>query len=294
MGVICCRRVRFKLPKEKADEILALIENRTEPDSIATGELAEGAEPAPGVEPVELLYRDPPDLAEIKTIIAACGVEPQDFIFDEIEETDWVTASLRDLKPVAAGRFLIHGSHCRPDQRPGLIPLEIDAGLAFGTGHHETTIGCLEAVSDLAKFFKWRNILDVGTGTGVLAMGALKLRPAPCILSDIDDIAVRVTKNNLRINRLKPAARTTVAAGVSKPLIQAGAPYDLVFANILARPLIGMAGDIAAVVARGGYLILSGLLTRQARRVTYAYTAQKLTFYRAKRYGAWTTLILRR
>ncbi len=294
MGVICCRRVRFTLPKKQAAEILNQIEIMTEPDSVATGELAEGSRPAPGTEPVELLYRDPPDLDVIKTILASSGVTVTDFLYDEIEETDWISMSLRDLTPVRAGRFLVHGSHCRPQSRHAPIALEIDAGLAFGTGHHETTVGCLEAISDLSAFLRPKKIVDIGTGTGVLAMAAKKVFPAFCVASDLDATAVRVTKRNLRVNRSDPKIRVIHAAGVRHAVIQSAAPYDLVIANILARPLIDMAGTIAETVARGGFLILSGLLTRQARRVTHAYVARGLTLYRAKQYGDWSTLILQR
>ena len=294
MSLISCYRIRFRMLKEKAPMTLTLIEELTGPDSIAIGELAEGKMPEEGIENVELLYQDKPNEAQILEIFAGQGVTPTYYELDTLEDQDWVTASLRELPPVTSGRFYVHGTHCKPEKKTGLIDLEIDAGLAFGTGHHETTEGCLFALSYLAKFFKPKTIADIGTGTGVLAMAAVKLWGKKVIATDIDDIAVRVTKSNIKKNGLSPKIRTKVVNGVGDPLVQKNAPYDLLIANILARPLIGMSGDFAKVVAKGGYIILSGLLWRQRDEVYHAYKKHGFVKHKAFRFGGWGCLVLKK
>lgn len=294
MSLISCYRIRFRMPKEKAQTVLTLIEEFTAPDSIAIGELAEGKMPEKGIENVELLYEYKPNEVQILDIFASQDVQPTHYEMDTLEDQDWVTVSLRELPPVSSGRFYVHGTHCKPAQKTGLIDLEIDAGLAFGTGHHETTEGCLFALSYLAKFFKPKKIADIGTGTGVLAMAAVKLWGKKVIATDIDDVAVRVTKSNLKKNNLAPFVRAKTVNGVGDPLVQQNGPYDLLIANILARPLIGMSGDFAKVVSKGGYIILSGLLWRQKEEVYHAYKKHGFIKHKAFRFDGWGCLVLKK
>ena len=191
-------------------------------------------------------------------------------------QQDWVRQSLEGLAPVTAGRFFLHGSHDRHRRRPGGISLEIDAGTAFGTGHHGTTEGCLLALDRILKRRTPRNILDVGCGTGVLAIAAAKATGRPALASDIDPEAVRVTLANAALNGVKPLIGSFVAAGLSHPRIAGGGPYDLIFANILARPLVALSTGLSRALAPGGDLILSGLTLEQMRWIEATYEARGL------------------
>lgn len=295
MSLISCYRIRFKMPIDKVGDVLSLIEEATAPDAVAMGELAEGKLPQKGFESVELLYQEKPDEVTLLGIFAQHNVQPLDYKIDTLGNEDWVTASLRELPAVKAGRFLIHGSHVRPEIKPAEYTLEIEAGLAFGTGHHETTTGCLTALSYLSKFYHPKRIIDIGTGTGVLAMAAVQLwRKKNVIATDIDSIAVRVTKSNIGKNSLSSYIRAYTATGTTHPKIQNSAPYDLIIANILARPLIALAKDFSAIAQKNGYVILSGLLWRQVQIVSHAYKKQGFTLHKALQFGEWATLILQK
>lgn len=295
MSQICCYRIRFKIPKENSKNFLMLISEILVPDSLAVGELAEGIKPPKGLESVELLFQERPNEAVLQTLFATDNITPIDYLYDTIMEQDWVAASLRELPAIHAGRFYIHGSHLRPTQNTGKINLEIDAGLAFGTGHHETTEVCLKILSHLSKSFKPKNIADIGTGTGVLAIGAAKIWGGKNIIAtDIDKIAVLVTKRNLKINQVRHRVRVGQAAGTVSPFIQKSAPYDLLIANILARPLVAMAGDFEKIVQKNGYILLSGLLWWQRKRVAAAYTAQGLRVVSFTKCGEWCGLLLKK
>jgi ribosomal protein L11 methyltransferase len=286
-------RVVFTLPKALATQVLALVEQILEPCSVATGELAEGREPLEGQEPVELLFQQKPDLDQLRLILSSQGVACDlPLALTELPDQDWVTASLRDLHPLQIGSFWIYGSHLQPKPAGGIINLEVDAGLAFGTGHHETTTGCLMALELLSKFFKPKTILDVGTGTGILAMAAHKLWGLPVKASDIDSLAVRVTKENVRKNKMTGHVHAFTAAGVRHNTLQQGAPYDLLVANILARPLVALAVDLSSLLAPRGFIVLSGLLTRQINYVRSAYRLQGIDTFKVLPMGEWSTLIL--
>ena len=210
----------------------------------------------------------------------------------ELPQTDWVTHSLTALAPVRAGDFLLHGSHDRCVRASGAIPIEIDAGQAFGTGHHGTTTGCLEAVTTLLKRRRPRRILDVGTGSGVLAIAVAKRTKLRVVASDIDPVAVRVAGENARRNGVGGLVRPITATGLAHPFIADAAPYDLIVANILARPLEKLAPAIQASLEPGGSVILSGLLARQRARVAAAYRAQGLTLRDMLVREGWATLTL--
>lgn len=210
----------------------------------------------------------------------------------EIPETDWVRHSLEGLAPVAAGRFILHGSHDRNKRRAGGISLEIDAGTAFGTGHHGTTAGCLLALDSILKRRKPKRILDLGCGTGVLAIAAALATKRRTLATDIDPEAVRVTKINASLNGASALVQALTAPGLKHSRIAGGAPYDLIFANILARPLISLAQGLASILMPGGNLVLSGLTSDQVRWVQAAYRNRGLADMQTRLLGNWATLTL--
>ncbi|MGH6855550.1 MAG: 50S ribosomal protein L11 methyltransferase [Aestuariivirga sp.] len=211
-----------------------------------------------------------------------------------LPEVDWVRRSLEGLPPVSAGRFFLHGFHDRHRRRIGGISLEIDAGTAFGTGHHATTEGCLMALEKIIKKRRPRRILDVGCGSGVLAIAAVKASRTRALASDIDPEAVAVTRRNAKANGVAPAITAIAASGLKHPRIQAGALYDLIFANILARPLVSLAQGLSLVLAPGGALILSGLTRDQVRWVRATYRNRGLVIDSARVESNWATLVVTR
>ncbi|EJJ30533.1 50S ribosomal protein L11 methyltransferase [Rhizobium sp. CF142] len=211
-----------------------------------------------------------------------------------IPDVDWVVKSLEGLKPVRAGRFLVHGSHDRDKVRTGDIAIEIDAGQAFGTGHHGTTAGCLEVIDRVVRARRVRNALDLGTGSGVLAIAVRKLRNIPVLATDIDPIAVRVAAENVRRNGIASGISTVTAPGFHSTAFSEHGPFDLIIANILARPLIRMAPQLVTNLAPGGSVILSGILASQRWKVIAAYNGAKLRHVRTIWRNGWVTIHLDR
>jgi ribosomal protein L11 methyltransferase len=209
-----------------------------------------------------------------------------------VPDVDWVRRSLEGLAPVVAGRFFLHGSHDRSVRRAGGISLEIDAGTAFGTGHHGTTAGCLSALDDILKRERPRHILDLGCGTGVLAIAAAQALKTKALASDIDAEAVRVSINNAKLNGVGPLLKGLSAAGLHHAGIKQMAPYDLIFANILARPLAQLAQGLSTMLAPGGKLILSGLTYDQLRWIKACYTGRGLVPTNTIRNGNWIALVM--
>ncbi len=244
----------------------------------------------------EVYFGPAPDEAAIRTLVAdTVGAGPAAaLVFDRVSQQDWVAASLEGLAPVRAGRFLIHGSHDRADRRPNDIALEIEAALAFGTGHHGTTHGCLVALDRIGRRRRARRVLDVGTGTGVLAIAAALLWRIKIAAGDIDPVSTAAAAENARLNGAAPYVRPVTARGATHPDLRAGAPYDLVFANILARPLRMLAPQIARVAAREAELVLSGLLAGDVAGVLSAYAAQGFALARRTDREGWATLVLKR
>lgn len=212
-------------------------------------------------------------------------------IISTLPDTDWVKHSLEGLAPVVAGRFFLHGSHDRDHRRHGGVPFEIDAGTAFGTGHHGTTAGCLLALDAVLKQRRPAHILDLGCGTGVLAIAAALATKRKTLATDIDPEAVRVTELNAKLNCVAPLLNRLAVPGLKHARIAHGAPYDLIFANILARPLISLAHGLRAILAPGGTLILSGLTRDQIRWVSAAYRNRSLVCSRTLLLGNWATLV---
>ena len=233
---------------------------------------------------VEALYTEPPDADFLSRLAGrAITVEP-------LPDQDWIKLSQEGLPPVRAGRFFVYGAHDAGTVPHGVIPMRIEAGMAFGTGHHETTALCLGVLSDLAKQRRFTNVLDLGTGTGLLAIGAVKLWRRPVLASDIDPVAVQIAYENARANGVGPYVRGVTADGLDNPLLASHAPYDLIVANILAGPLTRLAPSICRALAPGGMLILSGLLRNQENLVTSFY--RPLRFLERRRMGPWSALVL--
>ena len=243
---------------------------------------------------VEIYFGQAPDQERIRALIASTvGPEvAEGLTFGRVAEQDWVAAALEGLGAVRAGRFLVHGSHDRHRVRPNDVPLEIEAALAFGTGHHGTTRGCLLMLDAILKRRRPRHVLDVGTGTGVLAIAAAKALRARVAAGDIDPTAVEAAGANARLNAAGPLVRPVVATGLRDPGLRAGAPYDLIFANILAKPLRLMAPAIRSVAAQNGDLVLSGLLARDVPGILSSYAAQGFAMRRRIDLEGWATLLL--
>ena len=245
---------------------------------------------------IHAYFDQAPTTDELRTLATLGSGEPR---VEELAEADWVTMSQAGLQPIRAGRFYVHTPMYR-SAPPGMIPFEIDASLAFGTGQHATTSGCLEALDHLERDGKsFANIADIGTGTGLLAFAALALWPhAKCIASDIDAVAVEVAQDNAAINRVTLGhgpgeLLLAVAAGMDSPLLAARAPFDLLVANILAGPLIELADDFTTALAPGGTLMLAGLLDSQADAVARAYEDRGL-IVRDRGFGEWPVLVCER
>lgn len=209
-----------------------------------------------------------------------------------LADADWLAMSLSGLPPVRAGRFFVYGAHDQGRVPSNAVNLKIDAGAAFGTGHHGTTVGCLLAFDELLKRERFERVLDVGCGTGVLAIAAARTGSRVALGTDIDKPSVRIANENARLNRAD--ARFVYASGLNDRRVQAQGPYDLVFANILAPPLVALSQDIKEALRLGGVAILSGLLRTQERRVTAAYLSRGFHLERRIHRDAWSALVLRR
>ncbi|HEY1708829.1 MAG TPA: 50S ribosomal protein L11 methyltransferase [Rhizomicrobium sp.] len=235
---------------------------------------------------VEALYSSMPDGDYLSRLAG------REVIVELLPDTDWIKLSQEGLPPVRAGRFFVYGAHDRGKVPLGVIPIRIEAGMAFGTGHHETTALCLTAMNDLAKKRRFHNVLDLGTGTGLLAIGAAKLWKKRVLASDIDRVAVEIARENAIANGEGPLVHAFTADGLVHPALAAAAPFDLLIANILASPLTLMAPQIARSVTRGSFVILSGLLRWQENLVLSFYRPHDMVLRRTLRDGPWSALVL--
>lgn len=269
--------------KDAAANVCAAFELASAPQAVLTQE-----EPFANIATVEALYAEMPDAALLSRLAGAeVRVEP-------LPDQDWIKLSQEGLPPVRAGRFFVYGAHDKGRVPHGVIPMRIEAGMAFGTGHHETTALCLAVLSDLAKRRRYRNVADIGTGTGLLAIGAARLWRRGVVASDIDPVAVAVVRENAVANGVGPLVRAATADGMAAPALTARAPYDLILANILAGPLTRLAPELARALAPGGTLVLSGLLRWQENLVASFYRPQGLILRHTRRYGPWSALVLER
>lgn len=285
------------LEGEDAANALAAAVERLQPEPIGVGVFE--IEDDSGLWEVGAYFLEQPDMVMLEVIALAFGARP--FALSELPEIDWVAKVKRELSPVEAGRFFVYGSHDAdrvPDvlAQGGRVALQIEATVAFGTGHHGTTLGCLRAFDRLYEGgFRPAKVADIGAGTAVLAMAAASVLPdALVIASDIDKVAVDVALANVAVNGLAGRVECLEAAGFAHPRLAEASPYDLVFANILKGPLIELAPDMARHVAPGGLVILSGLLVVQAEAVTEAYVAAGFVPEAREDLGEWSALVLRR
>lgn len=279
------------LPSEDAAYALSEAMENMDPDPTGVGvfEMEDGS----GLWEVGGYFTDAPDDVELTLLAQAFGAKP--FVVSELPEIDWVAKVRRDLSPVEAGRFFVYGSHDADKLPEGRVGLLIEAAMAFGTGHHGTTLGCLRALDRLDNGgFRGKRVVDIGCGTAVLAMGAAKIWPDMVLASDIDAVAVDVARANVAANGLDGRVQCLEATGFDHPDLLAAAPFDLVFANILMGPLIELAPDMARAIHPGGHAILSGLLVEQADTVMGAYDAAGFDLMHREDIGDWATLTLTR
>ena len=250
----------------------------------------------PSIWGLDAYYQTKPDLLTLKKELEVLVSPLPELELKLLENQDWVALVQRGLSPIRAGRYFIYGSHDRALATKRATDIEIDAGQAFGTAHHGTTKGCLLALDYLFKNVNarpWCNILDLGTGTGLLAIAAARVLRRKVIASDIDPISVRVAAENAALNEVGPHIRTVEACGLAHTTLQSSGPYDLLIANILAAPLIEMAPDIRKSMRPKGQLILSGLLRTQSRSIEARYRGQGFTLVKRLPLDEWMTLILR-
>ncbi|WOI31567.1 50S ribosomal protein L11 methyltransferase [Tritonibacter scottomollicae] len=277
--------------KAQAEALGDAMERLTpEPTGVGVFEVEDGS----GLWEVGGYFTEAPDEAGLALLATLHEAKP--FAVSELPETDWVAHVRRELAPVEAGRFFVYGSH-DADKLPGdKIPLLIEAAMAFGTGHHGTTLGCLKALDQLLdQGFTASKVADIGCGTAVLAMAAARVwADADILASDIDQVAVDVAEANMEANGMKGAVKCLEAAGFDAPPLKDASPYDLIFANILKGPLVALSPDMAAHLRDGGYAILSGILNEQADDVIAVYAQNGVNLVNRDEIGEWTTLILRK
>lgn len=245
---------------------------------------------------VTVHFADPPDETSIRELVSLASDDTvaDSIVFDSIEAKDWVKESLEGLVPVRAGRFIVHGQHDRDKVRPNQLGIEIEAALAFGTGHHGTTRGCLIYLDDVLRAKAPTRMLDLGTGTGVLAIAAAKATKRRVLATDIDPMSVQVARENMRLNGVGNLVDTICATGFASPAFGERAPFDLILANILANPLRAMSTDMARHLTTNGMLILSGLLPHQAMSVIAAYRARGLVLRKHQIIEGWSSLLMQR
>ncbi|MER8527905.1 50S ribosomal protein L11 methyltransferase [Mesorhizobium sp. M0814] len=286
-------RLYFTAGKIEADRIFAALGAAFDDEGlpIAVLEVDEDRD----IHEVSLYADDDVDAVEarLRDILAGLSLS-KPIAREALPDIDWVARSLEGLKPVRAGRFFVHGAHDRRKRHSGELAIEIEAGLAFGTGHHGTTAGCLEMLEQVVRREHPRNALDLGTGSAVLAIAAARLAHIPVLATDIDPVAVKVAAANARLNQVKGLIETVAAPGFHHPIFAARAPFDLIVANILARPLMRLAPQMAGHIALGGSIVLSGILERQRDAVIAAYVAQKFRHVRTLHRGGWVTIHLKR
>ena len=278
------------LGKINASDLGDALERLTpQPIGVGVFELEDGS----GLWEVGAYFSEKPD--DISLALLAAVFQAEEFKISELPQIDWVSKVQRSLKPVVAGRFFVYGSHDSDKVPPDCEPLLIEASMAFGTGHHGTTKGCLLALEQLIKVgFKAKNVIDVGCGTAVLAMAAARIFSANVIASDIDSVAHSVAKMNIIANGLDQNIQCFEASGFAHEQIKTKNPFDLIFANILLAPLLALATDISKYSLSGGYVVLSGILSEQAELGVKKYTGGGFSLSNQIEIGEWVTIIFRK
>ncbi|WP_336096398.1 50S ribosomal protein L11 methyltransferase [Roseovarius sp. CH_XMU1461] len=275
-----------KEPAEALAEAMEMLD--PEPTGVGVFEVEDGS----GTWEVGGYFIEKPDIAGLELLAAAYGAKP--FAVSEVPDQDWVAKVRRELTPVEAGRFFVYGSHDADKVPDGAEPLLIEAAMAFGTGHHGTTQGCLQALDHLAnQGFVGTSVADIGCGTAVLAMAAARIWPGVMLASDIDAVAVEVAEANVAANGLEGRVNCLEAMGFDHETLQA-TQFDLIFANILKGPLIDLAPEMTERRLPGGYAILSGILNEQADEVVAVYEGLGNSLVQRTEIGEWTTLILQK
>jgi ribosomal protein L11 methyltransferase len=286
-------RLFLTVRKDVASRLFAALEAEFEDDGLPLAQVE--LDEAEALDEISLYLDGDPATVEdrMASLLAShdCG---EAISRETLPDVDWVARSLEGLKPVRAARFFVHGSHDRDRRRIGDLAIEIEAGMAFGTGHHGTTAGCLALIDRVIRREHPRNALDLGTGSAVLAIGVAKLAHIPVLATDIDPVATRVAAENVRQNGVAGMVRTETATGFHHPAIRLASPFDLIVANILAKPLMQLAPSMAAHLTQGGSLILSGILDRQRDAVVAAYVSQRFRHVRTLYREGWVTLHLKR
>jgi ribosomal protein L11 methyltransferase len=274
--------------KPAADAVSAAMENmEPAPTGVGVFEVEDDS----GLWEVGGYFEGAPDEVALALLAATFGAKP--FVVSEVPETDWVAHVKRELPPVEAGRFFVYGSYDATEVPADRVGLLIDAAMAFGTGHHGTTLGCLKAYDRLlSDGMTFDDVADIGCGTAVLAMAAAKTGSAHVIASDIDQVAVDVAEVNMAANDMAGAVMCVAAAGFDEDRLTNAAPFDLIFANILKGPLIMLAPDMAKHNKLGGFVILSGLLNEQADEIIAVYSQNGYNLTRHDVIGDWSTLTL--
>ncbi|ATG34670.1 ribosomal protein L11 methyltransferase PrmA [Phaeobacter piscinae] len=276
-----------KAPAEALGEAMERL--TPEPTGLGVFEVEDGS----GLWEVGGYFTETPDEAGLALLATMFDAQP--FVISELPETDWVAHVRRELAPVEAGRFFVYGSHDADKVPADRIPLLIEAAMAFGTGHHGTTLGCLKALDTLIEDgFVGDKVADIGCGTAVLAMAAARVWDGQILASDIDQVAVDVAEANLKANDMEGRVHCLEAAGFDAPALAESAPFDLIFANILKGPLVALAPDVAAHLRSDGYAILSGLLNEQADEVQGVYAQNGINLVQRSEIGDWTTLLLQK
>jgi ribosomal protein L11 methyltransferase len=283
-------QLRFAIPVDAVEEVLAVLDD--EAQSFATYEETDGDWRC------EIITRAVPDRERWRAVLAeALGdVAPAaaEIAIEPVAEQDWLEATKRSFPPLAVGRFWVHGSHVEEEPPAATVPLRIDAGTAFGSGEHGSTMGCLMALDELARRRRFKRVLDMGCGSAILAIAALKCWPtARAYACDLDPDSVTAARANARGNAVAHRLRAAVCDGYDRPELRRADRFDLVLANILAGPLAEMAPDLAHTLAPAGHAVLAGLLNAQAHQVVAAHRRQGLVLTSRRDVGPWSTLVFK-
>ena len=284
-------RLHYKSPKREAEKQYELLDHAFEDDAfpLAITEIDE----ANGIYEVSLYVDEAEKNSVLPRFAQVLGVNENKIEIEILPDIDWVSHSLEGLNPVRAGRFFVHGSHDRDKVKPGDLAIEIDAGQAFGTGHHGTTVGCLELIADVMEHEKPQNALDLGTGSGILAIGIALIKPIRILATDIDPIAIKVAKENFALNGVAKTITAITATGLDDEEIKKRSPFDLIVANILANPLIELAPQMVPALKKGGSIVLSGILEEQHDRVVKAFETEGAKYIKTLHHEGWVAIHLK-